>query len=81
MVNQILELQYLGELLKRVMLFTCEWYDPTHSGGTRKHNHYKIMEINNTKRYENLINLLSLKIQDKFITSHTLESANLTEQW
>ena len=51
-VKEILELEYLGESLKRVMLFNCEWYDPIHPGGTCKHNHYKIIEINYTKRYE-----------------------------
>ena len=51
-VNEILELEYYGEPLKRVVLFNCEWYDPTRLGGTRKRNHYKIIEINHTKRYE-----------------------------
>ena len=52
-VNEILELEYPGEPLKRVVLVTCRWYDPTHPRGTRKQNHYKIIEINHTKRYGN----------------------------
>ena len=51
-VNEILELEYLGEPLKSVVLCAYEWYDPTHPGGTHKHNHYKIIEINHTNRYE-----------------------------
>ena len=51
-LNEILELEYVGELLKWVKLFNCEWYDPTSSRETRKHNHYKIIEINHTKIYE-----------------------------
>ena len=34
------------------MLFACKWYNLTCSGGTYKYNHYKIIEINHTKRYE-----------------------------
>ena len=33
------------------------------------------------KDMKNLIRLLSLKMQDKFITSHSLEGANLIEGW
>ena len=50
-VNEILELEYYGEPLKRVVLFNYEWYDPTYPGVTRKYNHYKIIEINHTKGY------------------------------
>ena len=52
MVNEILESEYLSEPLKKVVLFSCEWYDPTCSRGTRKYNYYKIIKINNTQRYE-----------------------------
>ena len=51
-VNEILELEYLGEPLKKVVLFNYEWYNPTHPGKTYKHNHYKIIKINHIKRYE-----------------------------
>ena len=51
-VNEIHKFEYLVEHLKRVVLFACEWYDPTCPGGARRHNHYKIIEINYTKRYE-----------------------------
>ena len=50
-LNAILKLEYPGESLKWFMLFNCEWYDPTCLGGTRKYNHYKIIEIIHTKRY------------------------------
>lgn len=48
-VTEILELEYVGD--NTVVLFNCEWYDPTPRVGTRKHNHYNIVEINHTKRY------------------------------
>ena len=31
-VNEILELKYIGEPVKKVVLFTCEWYNPTRPG-------------------------------------------------
>ena len=43
-VNEILELEYSGKPLKKVVLFNCKWYDPT--------RHHKIIDINHTKRYE-----------------------------
>ena len=49
--KEIVELEYAGEPIKRVVLFKCEWFDPTRPTGTRKHNQYNIIEINHTKRY------------------------------
>ena len=49
-VNEILELEYPSEPIKRVVLFACEWYNPTRPRGIHKHNHYKIIEINHTKK-------------------------------
>ena len=51
-VNKILESEYLGKPLTRVVLFACKWYDLTYLGGTCKYNHYKIIVIDHTKRYE-----------------------------
>ena len=48
-VNEILKLEYLGEPLKRFVLFACEWYDLTRHEGTRKYNYHKIIKINHTK--------------------------------
>ena len=47
----MLELEYVGEPLKRVVLFNYEWYDLRYPSRTRKHTQYKIIEINYTKRY------------------------------
>ena len=50
-IKEILELEYVGEFMKTVVLFNYEWYDLTRLTKARKHNHYKITEINHTKRY------------------------------
>ena len=76
-INEILELKYFCEPLKKVVLFNYKWYDPTHPGETSKYNHYKIIEFNHTKRY----GILSPKMQNKFIACLTLEYENLTEGW
>ena len=50
-LKEIIELEYANEPIKRVVLFKCEWFDPTRPTGTCKHNQYNIIEINHTKRY------------------------------
>ena len=50
-LKEILEFECIGEPVKRVVLFYCEWYDPKRLNRTCKHNNYKIIEINHTKRY------------------------------
>ncbi|MED6158230.1 hypothetical protein PIB30_030852 [Stylosanthes scabra] len=45
-LNEILELVYLGEPSNRVVLFRCEWYDPARPRGTRSHKDYQITEVN-----------------------------------
>ena len=79
MVKEILELEYPSEPLKRVVLFNCEWYDPTCSEKTRKYNHYKIIDINHTKRYEKFDPFIITKMQDNIC--HILESTNLIKGW
>ncbi|XP_025692788.1 uncharacterized protein [Arachis hypogaea] len=50
-LEDILELEYTGSDSNRVVLFKCQWYDPSHPNGTRIHNDYKITEVNHSKRY------------------------------
>ena len=50
-IKEILELEYVGEPMKTIVLFNCEWYNPTRSSRTLKHNHYKVTKVNHTKRY------------------------------
>ena len=48
-------MEYVGEPMKMIVLFNCEWYDSTRPTITRKHNHYKIIEVNYTKIYDPFI--------------------------
>ncbi|XP_072087304.1 uncharacterized protein [Arachis hypogaea] len=51
LLEDILELEYTGDDSNRVVLFKCQWYDPSRPNGTRIHNDYKITEVNHSKRY------------------------------
>ncbi|XP_025665201.1 uncharacterized protein [Arachis hypogaea] len=50
-LEDILELEYTGSDSNQVVLFKCQWYDPSRPNGTRIHNDYKITEVNHSKRY------------------------------
>ena len=78
---EILEFEYIGEPVKKVVLFYCEWYNPRHPDRTCKHNNYKIIQINHTKDMVPMIHLLFPKMLDKCIIYHMLESANRIERW
>ncbi|KAL3365417.1 hypothetical protein AABB24_010517 [Solanum stoloniferum] len=49
--NEILELEYSGWPIKRIVLFQCKWFDPT-SRGTRELKQHNIIEVKHTRKYE-----------------------------
>ena len=44
-------MEYAGLPIKRVVLFKCEWYDPSHRG-IKKHDKYGIVEIRSSRKYK-----------------------------
>lgn len=50
-LDEIVQLEYPGEPIKRVVLFKCSWYDPTSNIGTRVHKHHGIVEVNSQRSY------------------------------
>lgn len=44
-LNEIVEIEYPNMPIKRVVLFTCEWFDPTPNVGTRVLSGYRIIEV------------------------------------
>ncbi|XP_043815296.1 uncharacterized protein LOC110620971 [Manihot esculenta] len=48
---EVLRLEYPGLPIKRTVLFKCDWFDPTPSTGTKVHRQYRIIDINNKRRY------------------------------
>ncbi|XP_043816628.1 uncharacterized protein LOC110624237 [Manihot esculenta] len=48
---EVLRLEYPGLPIKRTVLFKCDWFDPTPNTGTKVHRQYRIVDINNKRRY------------------------------
>lgn len=52
---EVVELEYPRLPIKRVVLFKCEWFDPTPNSGMKIHKQYKLADVNHTRkltRYE-----------------------------
>ena len=49
----IVELEYTGWPTKKLVLFKCEWFDPTPNQGTKIDKNYGIVEVKESKRYKN----------------------------
>ena len=50
-LDEIVQLEYLGEPIKRVVQFKCAWVEPTSNIGTRVHKHHGIIEVNSQRSY------------------------------
>ena len=50
-LTDIVEVQYIGWPIKKVILFKCDWFDPTMDRGTRIDN-YGIVEVRASRRYK-----------------------------
>lgn len=50
-LDEIVQLEYPGEPIKRIVLFKCKWFDPTLNTGTRVHKHHGIVEVNLQRSY------------------------------
>jgi hypothetical protein len=45
------EVQFSGHLVLSVVLFKCDWFDPTPNRGTRVHPQYKLVHVNSKRSY------------------------------
>ena len=50
-IKEILELEYTGLPVKKLVLFNCEWFDNTVNVGTKVHERYKLIDVNIRRRY------------------------------
>lgn len=48
---EILELEWPSQATKKLVLFYCDWFDPSNRG-MRTHNQYKIIEVRKGRKYE-----------------------------
>ncbi|WMV28792.1 hypothetical protein MTR67_022177 [Solanum verrucosum] len=51
-IKEIIQVEYREEPLKQTFLFKCEWFDPTIDVGVKKHNQYKLIDVNQRRRYK-----------------------------
>jgi len=50
-LKDIVKIEYVGEPLRRCVLFSCDWFDPTLNRGTRSHKLSKLINVHRTRRY------------------------------
>ncbi|XP_004516508.1 uncharacterized protein [Cicer arietinum] len=49
-VSEILEFEWRSQATRKLILFYCDWFDPS-SRGMRIHNQYKIVEVRKGRKY------------------------------
>ncbi|XP_073027690.1 uncharacterized protein [Primulina eburnea] len=49
-IEEIIEVEYPGLPIKRIVLFKCAWFDPTPKTGTRHHPKYQLFDVKKNKR-------------------------------
>jgi hypothetical protein len=50
-LKEVLKLQFPGYPVISVVLFKCDWFDPTPNRGTRVHLQYKLVDVNIKRSY------------------------------
>ena len=50
-IKEIVQLEYLGEPSKQIVLFNCEWFDVVLNHGVKIHKQYGILEVCHTRWY------------------------------
>ncbi|XP_038687493.1 uncharacterized protein LOC119986872 [Tripterygium wilfordii] len=51
-LKEIVHLDFLGLPIKKIILFNCEWFDPTANRGTRIHKQYGLVDVKHRGRYK-----------------------------
>ncbi|RDY13672.1 hypothetical protein CR513_01372, partial [Mucuna pruriens] len=55
-VTDIIQLEYTGFPIMKLVLFKCDWFDNTPNIGTKVHNKYEIVEVRTSRRYNKAYN-------------------------
>nr|GLL16347.1 uncharacterized protein LOC109190339 [Ipomoea trifida] len=50
-LQEVVDVEYPNVPIKKVILFKCEWFDPTQNVGSRFNSEYGIAEVHCNKRY------------------------------
>ncbi|KAM3374327.1 hypothetical protein P3S68_013041 [Capsicum galapagoense] len=51
-IKEIIQVEYREASLKQIVLFKCELFDPIIDVGVKKHDRYKLVDINHRRRYK-----------------------------
>nr|GEX81959.1 hypothetical protein [Tanacetum cinerariifolium] len=49
---EIVQLEYPALPIKRVVLFRCDWFDPTPNVGMKVHKGYNLVDVNHKRRFD-----------------------------
>lgn len=49
---EIVQLEYPALPIKRVVLFKCDWFDPTPNVGVKIHKQYNLVDVNHKRRFK-----------------------------
>ncbi|RDX67809.1 hypothetical protein CR513_53268, partial [Mucuna pruriens] len=69
-LSDIIQLEYTGFPIMKLVLFKCDWFDNTPNIGTKVHNKYEIVEVWASRRYN--------KAYDLFIFAQQAEQVYYT---
>ncbi|XP_049388507.1 uncharacterized protein LOC125852871 [Solanum stenotomum] len=82
-LTEILELEYKGStLIKKTVLFKCEWFDPTPNVGMKIHPQYKLVDINHKrklKKYEPFV--LAMQAAQVYYASYPSLRRDKSDWW
>ncbi|XP_043807342.1 uncharacterized protein LOC122721981 [Manihot esculenta] len=79
---EVIRLEYPGLPIKRVVLFKCNWFDPTPNVGTKIHSKYKLIDVNHKRsfnRYEPFV--LGVQAIQVIYTSYPSLRRDKIEWW
>ena len=81
-LEEIIQIEYPGLPLKRVVLFKCEWFDPTIGRGTKVNEQYGIIQIRNNRRYGKYDPfIIAHKAIQVYFAPHPISTRDKVEWW
>ena len=75
-------MEYPGLPLKRLVLFNCEWFDPTLGRGTRIHEQFGMVEVRSTRRYNKYDPfILAAQAHQVYYAPYPSRQRNMVDWW
>ncbi|XP_045832834.1 uncharacterized protein LOC123924101 [Trifolium pratense] len=81
-LEEIIQVEYPGLPLKRVVLFKCDWFDPTINRGTRVNTQYDIIQIHHNRHYRKYDPfIIAQKATQVYFAPHPIKTRNNANWW